>query len=118
MANENIGTITCPACELDASVRNSKKGKAYIVCEDCGYQGFARGHDADKHIRTRMTPIAAAIAAMFPAPQPAPIEVTDMTTTKKKTAPKKPAAPTKKTEPEKKPDQKPANDEFGSWLGL
>lgn len=54
MANENIGAIDCPLCEKSAHVRLTKKDKAYIVCDDCGFQGFARGFTANEKLRNKM----------------------------------------------------------------
>lgn len=56
MANETIGHINCPICDKNAAVRASKKSKAYIHCDDCGFQGFARGFQADNLLRAKMTP--------------------------------------------------------------
>lgn len=130
MANPPVGHFPCPACELDAEVRNTAKGKPYIVCDDCGFQGFARGEGAITKLRAKMRPIAAAIAAAFPNPPTEDIEA--MATPKKKPA-KKPAAPPKKQEPapaappaagddfETFTGGKPAKGEgegFGKWLNL
>jgi hypothetical protein len=58
MANQNIGTIQCPLCDKGAYVRETKKYKAYIVCDDCGFQGFARGAFANTRLREKMAPVA------------------------------------------------------------
>lgn len=54
MANKNLGVCDCPICDKDAFVRETKKDKAYIVCDDCGFQGFARGFTANKLLRGKM----------------------------------------------------------------
>lgn len=54
MANKNLGTCDCPICDKTAFVRETKKDKAYIVCDDCGFQGFARGFTANKLLRGKM----------------------------------------------------------------
>lgn len=54
MANENIGSCDCPICKKEAHVRETKKTKAYIVCDDCGFQGFARGFTANQLLRSNM----------------------------------------------------------------
>lgn len=56
MANETIGHTDCPVCGKQADVRVTKKSKAYIQCDDCGFQGFTRGHTSDKLVRERMRP--------------------------------------------------------------
>lgn len=63
MANENIGHIDCPLCNKIAAVRSTKKSKAYIHCDDCGFQGFARGYTADKSLREKMKPVGQAAPA-------------------------------------------------------
>lgn len=63
MTNETIGNIPCPICNKTADVRASKKAKAYIHCEDCGFQGFARGFQADNLLRAKMTKVAGAAEA-------------------------------------------------------
>ena len=54
MANENLGFCDCPICGQDAHVRESKKFKAYIVCGECGFQGFARGVIANAKLRLKI----------------------------------------------------------------
>lgn len=104
MPNPNIGTITCPACDFpDAAVRESAKGKAYVVCDECGSQTFARGEKSDASIRRRMKPCAAPAAVAPAAPAAA--------------APKaKRAAPKPKAAPAAEPA--PAVDPFRQFLGL
>lgn len=84
MPNPNIGHITCPSCDHpDAAVRqaNTKKSFAYVMCEECGYQGFARDPRADANLRRKMRPLelppAAAVppAALSPKqPEPKPAD--------------------------------------------
>lgn len=54
MANKNLGVCDCPICGKEANVRETKKDKAYIMCDDCGFQGFARGFTANKIMREKM----------------------------------------------------------------
>lgn len=54
MTNETIGTIKCQLCNEKASVKLSKKQKAYYSCENCGVQMFARGSMADGKMRKMM----------------------------------------------------------------
>lgn len=49
MANSDIGQCDCPVCKMSgAHVRKTTKGKAYILCDDCGCQIFARSVVSDK----------------------------------------------------------------------
>lgn len=77
MANADIGHIDCPACGEQANVRESKNHKAYIMCPSpvCGFQGFARGGDSDKHIRAKMKPVGQPEPEPQPQPQPTPVPV-------------------------------------------
>lgn len=54
MTNATIGHVPCPICEKTADVRESKKDKAYIQCDDCGCQCFARGFQANILLRAKM----------------------------------------------------------------
>ncbi len=74
MANDNIGVIECPSCNEDAYVRESKKGWAYVVCVECGYQGFSRSDYADNKIRSKMRPVNEGPdpKKTEPAPEPKP----------------------------------------------
>lgn len=58
MAKPEIGKIPCPCCGEDASVREQKNGRTYLLCNSaiCGFQGFTRSADADKAMRSRMKP--------------------------------------------------------------
>ena len=68
MANPDIGSIVCPCCDFaGAHVRETVKKRAYIVCDECASQTFARGSVSDSSIRRRMTPAGAA-----PEPKPTP----------------------------------------------
>lgn len=84
MANATLGHCDCPICGKQADIRETKKTKAYIHCDDCGFQGFARGYSADKLLRGKMRAIVAAAPAVevnkplppevkkpLPAPTPA-----------------------------------------------
>lgn len=72
MANENIGHIDCPLCKKTANVRATKKTKAYIHCDDCGFQGFARGYHADRILRETMQPVGSAKVEPLPMVKIAP----------------------------------------------
>lgn len=51
MANSDIGRCKCPFCSGDAALRETSKGRAYIVCEGCAVQSFARGPVSDRIMR-------------------------------------------------------------------
>jgi hypothetical protein len=103
MANPDIGLIVCPCCDFPgAHVRQTAKGRAYIVCDDCASQTFARGSVSDASIRRRMTPAAV-------QPDPAPDDPPASKPAKRKTAAPAPAP----TQP-----HKPETDDFKSWLTL
>jgi hypothetical protein len=115
MANIDIGLIACPCCEWpDAHVRETIKKKAYIVCDECSSQTFARGPLSHDRIVNRMRPVAAPVAPETPpeqeaAPMPA-----------KKPAAKKPApkaAPPKAAEPKPAAPPKAGDDDFESFVG-
>ncbi len=36
------GTFLCCLCEAEIEIRQTKKGKPYMICEDCGVQIFVR----------------------------------------------------------------------------
>lgn len=76
MARADIGTINCPICAMSgAHVRETEKRRAYILCEECNVQIFARGADSDKKIRAAMKPEGEETPAEKPAPkeaEPAP----------------------------------------------
>jgi len=58
MARIDIGHVDCPCCGEPAKVREQKNGRSYLLCNSpvCGFQGFTRSNDADKHLRGRMKP--------------------------------------------------------------
>lgn len=57
MARADIGEIDCPICgKSGAHVRETDKGRAYVVCDECVVQIFARGPASDKAIRAAMKP--------------------------------------------------------------
>lgn len=66
MANKNVGSIDCPICGKGAHVRETKKFKVYIVCDDCGFQGFARGHTANDILRKNMRNVTIIEADILP----------------------------------------------------
>lgn len=61
MPNPAIANIDCPACDdKHAEVRESGKNKrAYVVCDECGYQAFTRGDKSNEAIRKKSRPLAA-----------------------------------------------------------
>jgi len=58
MANPAIGKVECSCCGFMAEVRETIKRKPYIVCDECGFQGFARGSVAVANLLKKMTPVA------------------------------------------------------------
>ena len=84
MPRPDIGTIECGICgHPEAHVRESERGFAYTLCEECGHQGFTRSAFADNKLRAKMQPIES------------------------KPEPEKKPAPAPKPEPEKKPAPAP-----------
>jgi hypothetical protein len=62
-ARKVLGTCTCPNCGYDkAQVREDSRGFAYIKCDECDYQGFARSRRGDEKMRAKLAP------ASSPAP--------------------------------------------------
>lgn len=95
MSNPEIGRITCPACDHeDASLRmsNAKSPKPYILCEECGYQGFARGAKAAAAILKKSRMNTPPPEARSPEPEKAPVRARDT----KKPAPAAPQPQPKK----------------------
>lgn len=57
MSIENeLGKTPCPICDHPAASmrRSGKSGKPYVFCNDCGYQGFARGQKAVEKMLARL----------------------------------------------------------------
>lgn len=77
--NEQIGQIKCPCCDREAPIKNTFKRKPYIICEQCGFQGFARGPEAVAGLLRKMTPTEKPKPAPAPAPGPV-VAVTRHTT--------------------------------------
>ena len=81
MANENLGVCDCPLCGSEAHIRESKKFKAYIVCGECGFQGFARGVIANAKLRLKIRNVTApaeplpvvTVKPAIQAPDPLPV---------------------------------------------
>jgi hypothetical protein len=66
-ARDVLGPCTCPVCESErASARLSSKGLAYVVCDGCNAQVFARSGKSDEKLRARIK------AAPAPTQQPEP----------------------------------------------
>lgn len=111
MANDTIGQCDCPICKKAADVRVTKKSKAYIHCDDCGFQGFARGYTADKLLREMTT------AKAQPPAEPLPM----VNIVPKVTPATKPAegANLDRDKPVEKPAEKPAAEKtIFDYLGL
>lgn len=56
MPRARIGIIACPACGIDADVRQAASGYVYVQCDDCSLQLFARSARSDKLLRSKMRP--------------------------------------------------------------
>lgn len=46
-----VTLLACPLCGRPLDVRVSKKGKPYVVCDDCGLQLFVRGANGVARLR-------------------------------------------------------------------
>lgn len=69
---DTLGRCDCPVCGSDrAAVRLSGKGLAYLVCDACNSQVFARSGKSDQLLRDRIKPDARPVRT--PDPEPAPI---------------------------------------------
>lgn len=67
-AERTIGRCTCPVCSSQrASLRVSASGLAYVVCNACNLQAFARSDNSD----TRLRALLIERAGQAPAPEPA-----------------------------------------------
>lgn len=92
-----IGACKCPVCgSKTARLRVSAKSLAYVTCNTCNSQVFARSDRSDDALRALHVPDAApapvaapAAPAAPPKPAPAPAPVVTPVTP----APVKPAAP-------------------------
>lgn len=61
-----IGKITCPVCGTkDQELRQATTGRAYMNCDECDCQVFARSKFSDSKLR-------ALVVAAAPTPAPAP----------------------------------------------
>ncbi len=66
---KRIGSCTCPICSSrKAEVRVSAKQLAYLVCNACNFQGFARSEQSDRLMRDRITPDSDAGPGPVPVP--------------------------------------------------
>lgn len=68
MANPDLGRCACPVCAGNAALRETIKRKAYVVCENCGVQIFARGHESDSLLRRLGGPLAGGAERAEPGP--------------------------------------------------
>lgn len=80
-ATENtIGRCTCPVCKSGrASLRVSAKQLAYITCNTCNFQGFARSDRSDEllralHIKDDAQPAPEAKPTPAPTPEHKPAQ--------------------------------------------
>lgn len=71
MANPDIARCNCPVCRGDAALRETSKRKAYIVCENCGVQIFARGEISNRLLREMAGVTSQPGAAVPPSTEPA-----------------------------------------------
>lgn len=70
-----IAGCTCPICSSrKAEIRLSAKQLAYLICNACNFQGFARSEQSDKLLRERAIPEGDTTTG--PAPTPAPAAAT------------------------------------------
>lgn len=51
MNEKAIGQAECPLCGAGTPLKETKKFKAYLCCEGCGCQIFARGPVSDAALR-------------------------------------------------------------------
>lgn len=51
--NQFLGWIDCPHCGKEVALKESKKGKSYYTCDDCG-QFFSRTAGADEMLRSKI----------------------------------------------------------------
>lgn len=65
-----IGSIPCPVCGFVATLKETKKGKAYVTCGECGSQTFARGNVADIALRVKAKQIKTDLPAAEPETDP------------------------------------------------
>lgn len=74
MAADNvIGRCKCPVCSSTrASLRVSAKQLAYVVCNACNAQVFARSDTSDEKLRALLVSDPAPGPAPAPEPAPAP----------------------------------------------
>lgn len=68
-----LGKCPCPVCKTpEQEVRASKKGKAYIMCDECDVQVFSRSTRSHKRLLEYVKATGAPAPAPKPAPAPAP----------------------------------------------
>jgi hypothetical protein len=73
---EVIGAARCPACRSDrASLRVSGKGLAYLLCNACNLQVFARSDQSDEALRSWLVQVQAAPPASVSPIAPVPAAV-------------------------------------------
>lgn len=75
-----IAGCTCPICgSRKAEIRLSAKQLAYLLCNACNFQGFARSEQSDRLMRERALPDEADAEGLddkpAPAAAPAPAKV-------------------------------------------
>lgn len=68
-----IGRCRCPVCDsTKARLRFSAKGLAYVNCDACNIQLFARSDNSDRLLRALHIPEAAPTPPVDPAPADPP----------------------------------------------
>ncbi len=81
--NQIIGYIDCPHCDKEVALKESKKGKAYYTCDDCG-QFFARTPRADAALRAAARPAKKKGSEVSAAAEAKPISEPDAQKTTKR----------------------------------
>lgn len=106
MDSQLIGSIPCPVCGFVATLKETKKGKAYVTCGECGSQTFARGAVADIALRVKAKEI-------HTDPRPA-VEATDPPI--ETDPPKPPAATVRRHSADTGETEETIFDLAGKWL--
>lgn len=46
--------LRCPICSAPLPVKKTRKGKPYVVCDDCGLQMFVRYEEGIQRLRAKI----------------------------------------------------------------